>query len=307
MNGQKTMIDFENSKMAGWKEIPVFLALARLGTLTAAAQVLHIAPSSVARHIEQLEQDLGTVLFQRSPQGYVLTEAAQAILIHAERAESAVNDAFRQSSSFAQEVSGTVRIALPENFANHLLIPALPDFQRRYPQLRIELATSMRIANLTRREADIAIRLSRPQHGQFIVSRIGQMTTRLYASAAYLARHPTEITAQGADHQMVGWDDTLQDMPLPQWLAGQLPSAHSPFTASTLQGHLEAAIAGAGLTALPDFLAGQLIPVGKERLIQDIYLITHSDVRRVPRIDVTMLFIRDLFAEWHERLFGGKN
>lgn len=296
------MMDFDKSKMAGWKEIPVFLALARLGTLTAAAQMLRMAPSSVARHIEQLEQDLGTVLFQRSPQGYVLTEAAQAILSHAERAESAVNDAIRQSTSFSQEVSGTVRIALPENFANNLVIPALPDFQRRYPELRVELATSVRMVNLTRREADIAIRLSRPQHGQFIVSRIGQMSSRLYASADYFAAHPAEITAKGAEHQIIGWDDTLQDMPLPQWLAGQLPSARSPFTASTLQGHLEAAMAGAGLTALPDFLAGQLIPVGKEQLIQDIYLITHSDIRRVPRIDVTMLFIRRLFEDWQDKL-----
>ena len=79
MYGQKAMMDFENSKMAGWKEIPVFLALARQGTLTAAAQVLHIAPSSVARHIEQLEQDLGTVLFQRSPQGYVLTARTSVV------------------------------------------------------------------------------------------------------------------------------------------------------------------------------------------------------------------------------------
>ncbi|KAA8997661.1 LysR family transcriptional regulator [Affinibrenneria salicis] len=297
-------MSFEKSKTIEWGDVPVFLTLARLGTLTATAQRLKMAPSSVSRHIEHLEQDLGVALFQRSPQGYVLTESAQSIIKHAEVAESAIDDFIRQSSGFAQDVAGTVRIALPENFATQLVIPALPVFQTQYPDLRIEIVSNVRMANLTRREADIAIRLLRPNYGNFVASRIGQMESGLYASSDYLATHPADLVERGTGHMCIGWDDTLLDFPLARWLEQIVPAGKTNFTASSLQSQIEAAVAGLGLVALPSFLAGNLVRFGQERLLQDIYLISHSDIRWVPRIDVTMTFLHNLFRDAGKKLAG---
>ncbi|MGB8664931.1 MAG: LysR family transcriptional regulator [Serratia inhibens] len=295
---------FEKSKTIEWGGVPIFLILARLGTLTATAQKLKMAPSSVARHIEHLEAELGTILFQRTPQGYTLTDAARMILQHAETAESAIDDFIRQSSGFSLDIAGSVRIALPENFATELVIQSLPPFQEKYPDLRIEIVTHVRMENLTRRDADMAIRLSRPSQGNFFVSRIGQMESRLYASQAYLATHAEALVDGGAGHLRVGWDDTLQDLPLAQWLEEVIPGSKTCFTASSLRSQIEATTAGIGLAALPSFLADGLVPVGQARLLQNIYLISHRDIRRVPRIHATIEFLRGVFSDAQQKLSG---
>lgn len=294
--GQYQNMNFEKSKAPEWGNVLVFLTLARLGTLTAAADKLKMAPSSISRHVEQLERDLKTVLFQRGSQGYVMTDAAQVIFNYAEAVEATMDDLIRQSGA-SLDATGTVRIAMPENFATDLVLPALPAFQSRHPDLRIEIVTSVRQANLTRREADMAIRLSKPKRGNFLVSRIGQMENRLFASQPYLSAYPFNPSNRGAGHSRIDWDDTLHDLPLAAWLDEVLPAAKSTLTATSLRSQVEAARAGLGIAALPVFMATGMICLGENKLVQDIFLIVHRDIRSVPRIDKTMEFIRKVFHD----------
>lgn len=289
-------MDFEKSKDPEWGDVRVFLALARLGTLTAAAEKLMIVPSSISRHVERLESDLHTVLFRRGAKGYALTEAGQAILTHAEAAEAAIDDLIRQSSRISVDVSGAVRIAMPENFATDLVLPALPALQRSHPGLRIEIVTDIRQSNLTRREADMAIRLSRPKQGNFVVSRIWQMESALFASESYLASHPFNPSDRGNGHHRIGWDDALLDLPVAAWQKEVLPMAKSMLTTTSLRSHLEAAKAGLGIAALPLFMAQDLTRLGEKSLRQDVFLVAHKDIRKMPRIDVVVEFLRDVFT-----------
>lgn len=286
---------FDKSKSPEWGDVRVFLVLARQGTLTAAAETLKMVPSSISRHVEQLERDLKTVLFQRGSQGYVMTDAGQAILRHAETAEAAIDDLIRQSSGLSLEVSGSVRIAMPENFATDLVMPALLAFQQRHPDLRIEIVTDVRQANLTRREADMAIRLSRPKRGNFLVSRIGQMESGLFASRSYLDTHPFNPMDRGIGHCRIDWDDAFHDLPLAAWLHEMLPTATSTLTTTSLRGQVAAAKAGLGIAALPLFMATELVRFGEGKLRQDIFLIAHKDTRNAPRINVTIEFLREVF------------
>jgi DNA-binding transcriptional LysR family regulator len=300
-------MDFQISKARenaspGWDDLRVFLALARLGTLTAAAGRLGMAPSSIARHVEGLERSLNTALFQRSSQGYALTDAGRAILHDAEAAESAIDDLIRKSLGLSLEAAGTVRIALPENLATEIVLPAMSGFQARYPDLRVELAADVRRADLTRREADIAVRLARPKHDNFVAARIGRMETCLFASRVYLAARPYDAEGRGAGHLRIDRGEGLDDLPIAVWLAAELPLAHSAMTAASLRAQFPAAHAGLGIAALPRFLGTGLARLGESRLSQDIFLVTHRDMRASPRVGTAVTFLRETFHQARHRL-----
>lgn len=294
-----------------WDDIRIFLAVARNGSLTAAGIALTMSASSVSRHIDDLEHRLGATLFLRSQTGYVLSDVGLEILADAEQAETSLIDISRKASSSAERLLGTVRVALPENFATYLILPEISQFIEKHPAISLEFVTNVSLTNLTRREADISLRLVRPETGNLVISRVAQMATALYASSEYLKQYPFDFKLKGKGHFAISWDEMYGHLQACTWLNNQLPLANITVKTTSLQSQLAACIGGAGLSILPCFMADfapNLIRVvaPKEVFTQNIWLTMHHDISKLSRVRAVAQFLQAALQLNHTHLLGLK-
>lgn len=256
-----------------WGDLKFFLAVARDGTLSAAAERLRTTPSRVSRHIEALEQAIGQVLFRRSLDGYRLTDEGRALLPRAEVVEGAVHALGAATSS---EVAGRVRLATTENIATHLLVGSLRDLQDRHPDLQLELLTSSAAIDLISAEADVALRLVRPRAGNLSVRLLGRL-----AFAAY-----QDVTGAG-QRGFITWMPEMADLPAARWV--ERSGAPVVMKASSLSVQHEMAAQGFGRAVLPCFLGDsdpRLVRVGEviREAAQDLWLVTNRDLAGSARV-----------------------
>jgi DNA-binding transcriptional LysR family regulator len=273
-----------------WDDVRYFLELARQGKLTTAARVLGVEHSTVARRVTALETQLGLRLFDRLPKSWILTTEGEGLLDYARGIEDGAL-AFSRAGAGYGTLRGTVRISAPPVFASHVIVPHLARLRQRWPDITIELIGEAREANLYRREADLAIRLSRPEEPGLAAKPLGEIGYGLYGAPVSAGRPPEHW-------EFVGYDELLRETPQQQWLE-QL-AAGRPFTlrSNDLGALHQACRAGLGLAALPHFLArddAALVelaqhpcPVGRP-----VWLVIHPDVRRSPRVRA----VADLVAE----------
>lgn len=293
-------MDLSTNRKMNWNDIRFFLAVARHGGLTGAARDLKASPSTVARRIETLEAALRTRLFERRPDGYALTETGQAMMARAMAAETemtALEDGF---SGRDGRVSGTVRIVTVETLAHHLLIPNLPLLQEAHPDLSLGVAVNAAsFASLPQREADIGLRLCRPEHGNFVVRRIGTITFGLYGSKDYVARHPVVEDALPITGHRLTWGDTQSFLALPKALRDWARSGSTTLMVDSMQAQLLAMKAGNGLGVLPCILADdddRLTRIKPElcKREEPIWLVVHETIRHTNRVRVVCEFLEAL-------------
>lgn len=269
-----------------WDDARVFLAVARAGSLSGAAGALGLGVATVSRRIERFEAALGAPLFARHQSGYRLTDDGAALVARAEALEAAAGALAPEAD--AGVLAGTVRLATAETFANALVIPSLPAFLARHPGLAVEIATDVRAANLHRRDADLALRLVRPERGNLTVRRLGTLGFGLYASPGYLAARRTGPDAGAFDRdRFIGWDEAMRDLPPARWLERVLQERAPAISTTTLAGQLAAARAGLGLAVLPRFLAEGTGLVALDvdlGLDQPIWLVVHADLAASQRV-----------------------
>lgn len=272
-----------------WDDARVFLAVARAGTLTGAALQLDAGVATVSRRIERLEAALGLPLFARHQSGYRLTDEGEAMLPRAEALKDAMR-AFRSVAEGEAQVAGLVRLATAENLANPLIIPALAPLLARHPALQIEVLTDVATVNLHRRDADLAIRMVRPERGRVALRRIGTVGFGLYGAPAYMAGRSAAPDDGAFDgDRFIGWTEQHGHLPAAQWLERTLHGRRPALATSTLSAQLSAARAGLGLAILPHFLAAE---AGLERvrvelgLDQPIWLAVHADLVASARVRV---------------------
>lgn len=198
-----------------WALYCAFLGVLREGSLSGAARVLGMAQPTVGRHIAALEEALGLALFTRSQTGLLPTEAALALRPHAQAMESMAAALERTAASFGDGVHGelrgvvrgVVRVTASEVVGVQVLPPAIAALRARHPGLALELVLSNDVQDLLQREADIAVRMTRPSQEQLVARRVGVVELGLHASAAYLARHGTPATLDDlAGHSLIGYD-----------------------------------------------------------------------------------------------------
>ena len=190
-----------------WDLYRTFLSVLEEGSLSAAARVLGLTQPTVGRHIEALEQALGAQLFVRSPNGLVPSEAAVELRPHAEVLAAAAASLLRRATTRSDAIDGPVRVAASEVMAIEVLPAILVQLRRRHPSLVVELAISNDVADLLRREADIAVRMVEPAQKALVVKRVGTIKVGLHAHRRYLKRHGTpQSLAALADHALIGFD-----------------------------------------------------------------------------------------------------
>jgi DNA-binding transcriptional LysR family regulator len=286
--------------MLEWDDFRVFLAIARHGSLTAAARALHVTQPTMGRRLEMLEERLGTRLFDRTPTGPVLTDLGSAILEHAEQMEQAAFAAERRIAGHDSGPHGTVRITSLEWFGNKVLAPIIASFSARYPQIVVELVTDIRTYNLSKREADIAIRFARFDQNDLVQRKVADIACGLYASTTYLGLHGMPaFSDKGSNHAVVTVHEAAAHVPQSRWLIESVaPKARIAFRASSYEAQARAAETGAGLVALPRCI-GDAMP-SLQRLdppspapSREVWLGYHQDMRQTSRIRVLVDFLVD--------------
>lgn len=275
--------------MLDWDDLRTFLLVARHGTLSAAARASGVHQPTMGRRLAALERRAGVRLLQKTPHGYTPTAAGEAILGNVERIEAEALAAERRVTGRDVRLEGVVRVTSVESIAAEILMPALAELRQREPRISVELLADTRSLNLSRREADIAVRVARLEQHDLAVRRIGMIGYGLYAAPAYLAaRGRPDFAAGGEGHDVILTQDELMGLPEMAWLAGCLPRAAPALRSNTRYVQREAARAGLGLACLARYLgdAGGLVrlepPVAPPR--RELWLAVHTDIRHMPRI-----------------------
>lgn len=281
-----------------WDDLKFVLAVARHGTYSAAAQALEVNQTTVTRRIDHATEKLGTPLFDRIDGRLLPTATGQAILTHAEKVETEVRQALHTASDLQQTPHGTVRVTAVETLITGLLSPALTQFNRRYPQILLELVASHENLNLSRREADIALRLNRPQGGTAITRKLCDIGFACYEAAS------------GSNDSWLGYDESLDHLPEAQWLRSRFGD-QPPLLRSTSVGLLHSATAqGLGCAMLACVYADKdkrlrrLEPDSPSPIRRELWLLTHETARRNPAVRAVSTWIDEVVSASRERLAG---
>jgi DNA-binding transcriptional LysR family regulator len=243
--------------MFDWNDLRYFCAVTRHGSTLAAGRALGVDQSTVQRRIAALERDIGRVLLKREATGYKLTEFGAAMVAHAQRVEAAAEDFERQAAAVVHGTSGVVRVTCPEPIVLRLQASGLIErFRARHPALQVEFVMSDRYLDLTRGDADIALRSGDTDDGELIGRRIGESYWAVYASRAYLDAHgaPADVAAL-AGHALIGFDDSMANHRASAWLRRVAPQGRIVARNNSVLGLLQSAKAGLGLAALPTPIA----------------------------------------------------
>lgn len=285
----------------------MFLALARAGSLSAAASRLGLGIATLSRRISRLETALDIPLFVRHQTGYRLTDQGTALVARAEALEGAAAAMWVEAGR-ESEIVGRVRMATAENLANPIIIPTLGPFLARHSGLTLEIVSDVATVNLHRRDADLAVRMVRPTHGHLTVRRIGMLGFGLYGSPAYKAARPLpDAPVSAARDRFIGWAEGYQHLPAAQWLEGLLRGRPPALATTSLAAQIRAAASGIGLAPVPHFLADEagLVSVEADMAIdQPIWLVTHADLAASRRVGAVAEHLLAVFQENRDRLSG---
>ncbi|WMJ69447.1 LysR family transcriptional regulator [Stenotrophomonas sp. 24(2023)] len=277
---------------AHWDLYRSFLAVLEDGSLSAAARSLGLSQPTVGRHVSALEAALGLALFTRSQGGLLPTDMALTLRPHAEAMRSHAAALRRAAESQGSGVQGTVRIAASEVIGMLVLPAMVARLQQQHPGLRIELVLGSHLHNLLRREADIAVRMTRPAQDQLVARRVGTISVGLFAHRDYLAQHPAPATLQAlGTHRLIGFD---QDTPFLRSARRALPQWDRDAFATRVDSDVAQWMlirAGAGIGFCQHALAAQvpdLQPVLADQLqvALDTWITLHEDLRTSQRCRV---------------------
>ena len=283
--------------MFDWNDLKYLLAVARHHSTIAAGKALGLSQSTVHRRLAELERRIGRPLVSRQKTGYRLTEFGEQLLPYAERVEAAVGDLERQVSGAARDLTGVIRVTCPEPIVYRMTHSKLIDrFHARHPGLRVQFVTSDRYLDLSKGEADVAFR-SGDTDDELVGRKIADSLWAVYASHAYIERHgKPERIEDLSRHLLVGFDESLSNHRATKWLKEVAPDATMSARNNSVLGLVYAVKSGVGLGPLPTALGDAeqdlvcvLGPI--PALTRSWRLLTHTDLRRAPRVSAFFDFI----------------
>ena len=286
--------------ISNWDDLRIFLAVARSGGLMAAARRLGVDQTTVARRIAVLESAFGARLIERSPRGVTLTAPGTALLEHAERMESEAVSATERLGVVGEGVEGVVRLATPEAFGAGLVAPAAAELHARHPRIQLELVPGARAINLSRREADIAVGLSRPEQGSLVSRKLADYRLGLYASRVYLEREGAPEKIQDLSRRPLVWYiDEMLDLPELRYLDQVAEGAQTVFRSSSIAAQHAAVASGLGLGILHRFTADKdprLVRVLERDILltRSYWLTVHDASQRIARVRAVIEFLDGL-------------
>ncbi|WP_375740676.1 LysR family transcriptional regulator [Pseudomonas boanensis] len=288
-----------NQERLNWDDMRFFLEVARTRTASGAARRLGVDYTTVSRRIRALEQSLGALLFEKSRSaGFVLTIEGQRMLSYAETLESTLQAACEQVSGAGLELSGHVRIGCTEGFGSCFVTPHMSRFQDRYPHISLDILPVPHFVSLSRREADIAITLERPERGPYVCSKLCDYRLRLYATPEYLANHaPIRSRDDLVGHPFISYVEDLAFSSKLLYLNDLVPGAQRQLRSTSVIAHYHAALEGRALAVLPCFLARpdprlrEVLPDEVE-VVRQFWIYYSEDLRKLRRISLVSEYLR---------------
>lgn len=287
----------ENAQMIDWESMRYFLAVARLGTMSGAARYLQVDHATISRRLGVLEAKIQARLIERLPRACRLTPLGQRIYELAQAMEEGAYAIERLLDASRSPPSGKVTVSAPPALIASLLLKHLAAFRRSNPGIQLSICGEARQVSLSRREADVVLRMTRPEEPASVVRKLGRVSFGLYASKDYPHLHDPSAW------EFIAYDAGFAGVRQRAWLAAVAEGRPIACEISDINNHLVAARAGAGVAGLPDFLAErdatlQRLSHNGEAFFQDIWMAVHRDLRHSPQIRVVMDFLLRTFADY---------
>lgn len=288
-----------------WDDYRIFLALIRTGTVRAAAQQLNTSHSTVARKIDAFETRFGAKLFVRSNAGYALTPAGEQLIEAAEAVETELLNVQRRVKGQDQKIAGDIRLTLPNALASQLLMPELAKFMEVYPEINLDIIATYESLDLSRQEADIALRFVQSPPENLIGRHLADVAFTGYATRSYIENHDLE------DPNSASWIGFSKMKVFPNWrkLTGypHLP-VRGIFNSVYLM--LAAAKCGLGAVVLPCYVGDPdpelvRLPKSPVKFMEQLWLLRHTDLRTTTRLQIFSEFITEAIAR-NEALIRGE-
>jgi DNA-binding transcriptional LysR family regulator len=283
-----------------WNDLRYVLAVGTAGTLAGAARALGVNHTTALRRIAGLEKKSGVRLFERLPGGYVPTEAGEALLETARRIDTAVLDLERRMAGQDLRLSGMLRVTTTDTLMASLLPPILAAFRAAYPGIVVEVAVTNTVLNLTRRDADVAIRPADDPLPALVGRRVASIAFAVYGTPECLKQK---------DRAWLAPDDSLAGTLAARWMHEALPDVAVAARASSLLALRELAVAGLGLAVLPRYLGDTtpgLMRLDSPRITatSGLWVLTHEDLRRTARVRAFTEFVSQAFMRQRKLLEG---
>ena len=289
-------------------DLPLILALSRERTLAGAAEKLGVDLSTVFRRLNALEARLRVRLFDRSPRGYALTAAGERAASAAERVETELLALDRDISGRDQQLSGVVRITASETFSYAVLPRLFADFQQSHPRIRLVLSIDNRTVDLSRREADVALRVRRPKDSSLFGRRLTGIAFAYYGTDGTPALRRDGRSFNFSRHKVIGWDEP-SSLAVSDWVALHVPPERITFRSNSFVNQLMAVRAGMGIALLPCYLADRdpnlrRISGVMSELTSELWIVTHQDLKNTARIRTFLAHAGDAIVAQRRKFEG---
>jgi DNA-binding transcriptional LysR family regulator len=276
-------------------DLELLLAVIRGRTLNGAAERLKLDSSTVFRSIKRVEQDLGERLFERGKPGYLPTELALKLAVHAEQIESQLQAAREAAYTSTGEPSGTLRITTTDTILHGLLLPLLDEFTGLYPRIDLELIVTNSLADLSRRDADVAVRATRKPPEHLIGTNLGTMSAAVCAGKSYLKRMPKKFKLEQAD--WITLDESLVDHPSLKWRRMHYPKVRIRYRCNSVLSVTGCIVHGLGIGVVPMFLIRnnpelEIVEGPLSELDTNLWMLAHPDIRHLQRVKLLFDFLK---------------
>ncbi|NTF47026.1 LysR family transcriptional regulator [Rhizobium rhizogenes] len=291
--------------MIDWDDVRYFLAAARGGSVRAAAKRLGVNHATVLRRIAQLEERLGAQMFEKPPSGYRLTAAGEEVLEFADQMEASSHQLETRVFGRDQSVRGLLRVTLPPPLAGHLLMPDFADFVRLHPGIEMEILSSGELANLTNREADVAIRVVYDREA-LPLNLHGLKGPELFGGFYMSSDRLAEWRAGPPDPRWIA----ISGHGVPDWTReGAVRTTGAPFRTMDFEAQIAAVRQGIGITALPCFVGDadpllERVPGTDLHLYGPVWLLTQGETRKTKRVRLFTEFVSRRLAAYAPLLAG---
>jgi len=290
-----------------WNNLRYLKAIADTGNVADAANQLNVHQSTLFRRLNTLEKEIGVRLFERLPSGYMLTTAGEDFCQAAERIEADISALNRRISGQDLRPSGTIRVTMADALLVKLLAPCLAEFRLAYPEIRLEVLVSGDILNLTKRDADIAIRTTKKPLETLVGRRVSKVAMAVYGSQEYLKTNSN--LSNLSQHDWIGFDESIIDSAIARWLKQTVPNVKFQYRFNTCMGIFTAVKENAGLALLSCYLgdsepnlARASLPIPE--LEKELWILTHEDLRYVTRISTFIDFVASFLIQKIELIEG---
>ena len=280
-----------------WENLKYFNILAQTLNLTEASRILGTTPATVSRRVKSLETDLQAKLFEVTPHGHSLTSTGDNLFQKCLPIEEQMQGVSRQIFGQDLSVSGAIKITTTDTISHTVLPSILEIYQKEFPAIQLELFAKSNFFNLSKREADIAIRPSSNPPENLIGRRLGRIQFNVYASKGYLKKNSIKNLSQNLNsHSFIQLDDSLSHLPSRVWLSNLLGSKKSNITTDGLLTSAAMCSRGLGIAVLPSYFSKyykdlSVIKKLDEKVGSDFWLLTHKDIRNTLKIRETMDFL----------------